>query len=266
MPRVYITTAELETEVGKQLLEMSIRIATDGKLDLPEIKELRSWLLSNQGNESVAAVSYLQDIMARITADRVIERDELLELHLAVERVIPTSHRHSVLQARKQQEAARRERMRERRRLQKEKEDEERKRLRAEEIARALRVRHSFGKVSGVTFPNDDGSERQAILGRCKRGEQLSLRHDADNQYSTFAIQVLRANGEQLGHAPEYLAERIYGELEDGYNVVGLLTDLTGGTWDKPTRGANFVVFFVAKDVPEHELHQYAAGALAGQM
>jgi hypothetical protein len=42
--RVYLTQPELETEAGKQLLELTIRIAADGKLDLPEIKELRKWL------------------------------------------------------------------------------------------------------------------------------------------------------------------------------------------------------------------------------
>jgi transcription initiation factor IIE alpha subunit len=40
--------------------------------------------------------------MARITADGVIDRDELLELHLAVERVIPTTHRTPVVIYRKQ--------------------------------------------------------------------------------------------------------------------------------------------------------------------
>ena len=43
------------------------------------------------------AIGYLYDIMARITADGVIDRDELLELHLAIERIIPTAHRTPVI-------------------------------------------------------------------------------------------------------------------------------------------------------------------------
>jgi len=121
-----------------------------------------------------------------------------------------------------------------------------------------MRLRHAFAKVAGVTFPNDDGSERQEIIKRCKVGESLIFRHDAYNEYSVFATQVLRTNGEQLGHAPEYLAERISQEVEAGYKVVGVLKDLTGGTWDKPTRGVNFIVFFVAKDVTSEELQLYA--------
>lgn len=204
--------------------------------------------------------------MARITADGVVDRDELLELHLANERVIPASHRSPIVQARKKREAARLERLQEIRRIEREKEKEERKRLREEEYKRQMRLRHAFAKVAGVTFPNDDGSERQDVIKRCRIGEQLILRHDAYNEYSIFATQVLRTNGEQLGHAPEYLAERISQEVEGGYKVVGVLKDITGGAWDKPTRGVNFVVFFAAQDVTIEELRQYAASILASKM
>lgn len=73
--RVFLTQPELETEAGKQLLELVVRIATDGKLDL-EINQLHKWLRANKGIETVAAISYLHDIMARITADGVIDRDD----------------------------------------------------------------------------------------------------------------------------------------------------------------------------------------------
>lgn len=263
--RVYLTTPELETEVGQQLLEMTVRIATDGRIDLPEIKELRKWLRSNKENESMVAIGYLHNIMDRITADGVIDRDELFELHLAIERVIPAAHRTQVVQARKKREAARTERLKETRRIEKQKEEEEFKQAKAEEYAYRMRLRHTFAKVAGVSFPNDDGSERQDVIRRCKVGEWLTLRHDAYNDYSIFAIQVLRTNGEQLGHAPEYLAERICSEIEDGYEVLGILMDVTGGTWDKPTRGANFAVLIVGKNVPDDELVQYANNLLAAR-
>ncbi len=260
--RVFITTPELETEAGKQLFEIVVRVTTDGKLDLPEIKELRKWLRVNKDNESIAAIGYLHDIMTRITADGVVDRDELLELHLAVERVIPTAHRTLVIQARKKRECDRRERLGEQRRIEKEKEQEERKPIREEEYQRRMRLRHSFAKVAGVTFPNDDGSERQEIIGRCDRGDELILRHDAYNEFSMFAVQVLRTDGEQLGHVPEYLAERIYNAIEDGYRVAGVLSEITGGAWDKPTRGVNFAAIFAANDVTHEELQQYASNVL----
>ncbi len=98
--RVYLTQPELQTETGQQLLDLVVRIALDGKLDLEEIKELRRWLKQNS-TSSLPSVAFLHDIMTRITADKVIDRDELLELHLAIERVIPKSHREPILKARK---------------------------------------------------------------------------------------------------------------------------------------------------------------------
>ena len=263
--RVFLTKPELESQAGKQLLEMTIRIASDGKIDLSEIKELRKWLKENNATDSVVAIAYLRDIMDRITADGVVERDELLELHLAIERVIPTTHRLAVVEARKTREAARRERRRELHRLEKEKQRAERKREREEDYLRSRRLRHSFAKVSGVTFANDDGSERQDIIANCKLHEKLLFRHDAYSEYSTIATQILRTNGEQLGHAPEYLAEEIVNEIEDGYRVVGFIKNLTGGTSDRPIRGANFVVFFVATDVTSAEFKQYATSVLAAE-
>lgn len=69
-----------------------------------------------------------------------------------------------MVQARKKREEVRRERLREKRRIEKEQEREGRKRIREEECARQMRLRHSFANITGVTFPNDDGSERQEII------------------------------------------------------------------------------------------------------
>jgi hypothetical protein len=52
---------------------------------------------------------------------------------------------------------------------------------------------------------------------------------------------VLRENGEQLGHAHEYLAERICQEIEASYMAMGVIKNVTGGTRDKPSRGVNFL-------------------------
>lgn len=263
--RVNLTISELRTDSGVQLLDMCRQITADGKLDLQEIITLRKWLRAKCDNRDVAAIPYLSDIMTRITADSVISREEQLELHLAIERVIPPGHRTAAIQARKNLEAARQDRQRELQRVEKEKEAEERRRLRQEEYARARRLRHEFAKVAGVTFPNDDGSERQEIIARCAIGERLDFHHDPQNPFSAFATRVLRTTGEQLGHAPEYLAERIVERADDGYSAIGTITDLTGGVFDKPTRGVNFAIFFYDKTVSWDELNAYARVVLASQ-
>ncbi len=255
--RVYLTKSELETVAGQQLLDLAVRIASDGVLDIAEIKMLRDWLRANKDNEYVAAINYLSEIMTRIAADGVIDRDEMMELFLAIERVVPTSQRQPITRARKAREAARRTRIKAARQLQREKEREAREQRRQEEQARRMRLRHAFAKVAGVTFPNRDGSERQEIIKQCKVGETLVFRHDANSRYSTFAMQVLRKNGRQLGHVPEYFAEQMCNELESGNRVIGVIKDLTGGTWEKPIRGVNFLTIFAASDVSLQELEQY---------
>lgn len=263
--RVFLTNSELATEIGEQLLALVTRIAADGKLDLAEIKELRRWLRSHKGQTDIRAVSYLDDIMTRVAADGHIDRDELIELHLAVERVIPAALRLPITQARRSREKARRLRAEAARRLERERTAEDRRRAAEIEQVLSLRMRHCFARVAGVTYPNNDGSERQSILRRCSPGEQLILRHDPHNRFSPFATEVLRLSGEQLGHVPEYLAERVCAETDEGYRAIGVLTAVTGGTWDKPTRGANIAVFFITTDVTNEELQQYAEDVLSSE-
>jgi len=99
--RVFLTSPELETEAGKHLLELTLRIATDGKLDLAEIKELRNWFRNHEryrGNFCYRLS--LQHHGSHHVPIGVIDREELTELHLAVERVIPATHRTQAVQAR----------------------------------------------------------------------------------------------------------------------------------------------------------------------
>lgn len=267
--RAVLTEDHLAVDAGKELLALATRIAGDGKIDLEEVKELYRWLHAHRREETIPAIPYLLDIMRRITADKVIDRDELLELHLAVERVIPTAMRGDAKDARRQEEAAHRERIRERKKIERAAErtrqKDERQRARAEERRQRMRLRHHFAKVSGVTFPNDDGTERQHIIRNCRSGELLVLRHDPFNRYRRFATQVLRQTGQQIGHVPEYLAEQLCREVDDGYAVAGVLLDVTGGTAGKETRGVNFAAIIAADDVTRDEYDGFVRSVLAAR-
>jgi hypothetical protein len=261
--RVALKTADLQTSFGKELLELVVAIAMDGKLDLEEIKRLRAWLRANQATTEIVAIGYLAEIMNRVAADGVIDREELIELHLAVERVVPASHRQPIVEARKRRDAARREQMKEARRRAREKEMEERDRLRQEEYHRSMRLRSSFAKVRGVKFPNDDGTERQFLIRRCRVGERLVLVDEPDNAFSELAVKVVRQNGEQLGYVPDYLAERMAQDRDRGYRFLGVVREITGGTFDKPTRGVNFLLVITAADVRPDEVDAYVSEVFA---
>ena len=112
-------------------------------------------------------------------------------------------------------------------------------------------------KVSGVSFENRDGSERQRIIAKCKAGDRLYLRHDPDNEYSDFAIEVHHGppgHETQIGFLEDGLASNLLNHLS-----VNIL-DVTGGTPDKPTRGVNMEILlsgsgYLEEEEPERGLH-----------
>ena len=103
--RVFLQGQELYTTAGRELLDLCLTITRDGKLDRAEIIRLAQWLKAHESETGIAAIPYLSSIMNRITADRLIDRQELTELHLAVERVIPRVLRGRAKAARKKREA-----------------------------------------------------------------------------------------------------------------------------------------------------------------
>ena len=98
-----------------------------------------------------------------------------------------------------------------------------------------------YTKIVGVTYPNDDGTSKQKILAKCRIGENLILKHtpipEDDN-----AVKVLRKNGDQIGWLSSAVAREISALLDQGCRVDAVISDLTGGTKDKPTRGCNINV------------------------
>lgn len=256
--RVYLKDAELKTPVGTALLELCLRVSADGKLDITEIREIRKWLRENAVHRQMAAVGYLSDIMERIAADGVIDRDELLELHLAIERVIPKAHRELGQRARKAQE-----------RLSLSRDVPGRF---GEAPSEGPRVQtlgksndpalYSVFKIRGVSFPNDDGSERQAIIRRCRLGEYLLTRRDRDNGFSRNAIGVFREGGDQLGNVPEYVARDFAPLMDSGMESTAILLNITGGTRDKPTCGVNVVMFVHSASVSQIALDDFAQQVL----
>lgn len=104
-------------------------------------------------------------------------------------------------------------------------------------------IKEFYSKVVGVTFKNDNGSDRQAILKKCRQGEKLHLVHKPTAEYPE-AMAVCRANGEQLGHLKTEVAEEVLEALEEGIAVGCEMSELTGGTKDRPTRGCNILVCF----------------------
>jgi single-stranded-DNA-specific exonuclease len=94
-----------------------------------------------------------------------------------------------------------------------------------------------YSKLQGVTRTNHDGSERQDVIAElCYPGQQLLLMR-APNQYSQNNLDVYVAY--QVGHVNPELADLLAPILNQGHVVRAHITEITGGTEEKPTRGVN---------------------------
>lgn len=91
-------------------------------------------------------------------------------------------------------------------------------------------------KVVGVTFQNDDGSDRQEILSYCFFGDQLELRpfvYDGAPAYAVFD------GGEQIGNIPADTAQVIHDQAA-GLVIRAEIAEITGG--DGRKYGCNILV------------------------
>lgn len=61
--------------------------------------------------------------------------------------------------------------------------------------------------VVGISFPNPDGSSREKIVSKCRRGQELFLEHEPDNLYDKNAVKILNHKEQQLGYLSSYEAK-----------------------------------------------------------
>ncbi len=100
-----------------------------------------------------------------------------------------------------------------------------------------------YSKLAGVTRQNSDGSDRQEIIDALAyNGQPLFLLREP-NQYSYNNIGVYVAF--QIGYVNPELADELAPLIDEGVPIEAQITDITGGTEDKPTQGVNvaFTIF-----------------------
>ncbi len=95
-----------------------------------------------------------------------------------------------------------------------------------------------FSAVAGESFDNPNGTSRQKILSRCASGEAIELVHERGNRHDRWAVQVLRKSGEQIGYLPREQSKDFVARMQRGDVYVAGLVEVTGGTREKPSRGA----------------------------
>ena len=90
-------------------------------------------------------------------------------------------------------------------------------------------------KVVGVTFKNDDGSDRQRIIrdlnksGLLSEGTELDLIPQPDNPYDSNCIRVVAKNGQQIGCLSRDVAAKVAPMMKQGVVYKAFVTVQTGG-------------------------------------
>lgn len=97
------------------------------------------------------------------------------------------------------------------------------------------KVNSYYTKVVGVTFKNDDGSDRQRIIRDLSRnglldiGSELQLIHEPTNKFDRNCIQVVAMNGQQIGTLAKEQAARVAPDMASGRVYKAFVSTLTGG-------------------------------------
>ena len=114
-------------------------------------------------------------------------------------------------------------------------------------------------KVVGVTQENDDGSDRQRIIGKYVEPEDtLLLEREPDNQYDRNAIAIHAApvetldHDDKIGYISSDLAANLAPLMDSGHRITCVVLDKTGGGGGK-SYGVNIeLTIYTPKEVTEH--------------
>ena len=125
-----------------------------------------------------------------------------------------------------------------------------------------MSLEHFFGHVAGESHRNDDGSDRQAIIPRCRVGELLVLEHEPDNPHDINAIRVLRQSGEQIGYLEREFAGQVVSRSAKGVTFHAAIAGI-----GRPRRSAPYGVALLIivddGDATNAEVSTYAGELLS---
>ncbi len=98
--RVSITKKQQASDAGAELLNLCYSITDDGVISKEEIVKLGEWL-NKHSSDDLPAIGYLKGIVREIIEDGLVTKDELKELYLGLERVLPPSFRKRAVEQRR---------------------------------------------------------------------------------------------------------------------------------------------------------------------
>ena len=98
--RVTLNRTHLKMPEVEGFVVLLVNIASDGVLEYAELQKLSDWLNSHI-HLDVPAVKFVVDLMLRVCADGKITDEEIFEIQLGIERILPKEYRTQITEARK---------------------------------------------------------------------------------------------------------------------------------------------------------------------
>jgi hypothetical protein len=98
--RVTLTRAQLQTPAIEEFVVLLVNIASDGVLEYEELHKLTEWL-NGHVHLDVPAVKFMVNLMLRVCADEKVTEEEIFEIQLGIERVLPKEYRAKIAETRK---------------------------------------------------------------------------------------------------------------------------------------------------------------------
>ena len=91
-------------------------------------------------------------------------------------------------------------------------------------------MRSFFTKIVGVSFENENGSARQALIAELDSVPcMLSLVRECENPHDCNAIAVFDGKGRQLGYLSRNIADQMAKVMDAGLHVQAHAMQVTGG-------------------------------------
>ena len=92
-----------------------------------------------------------------------------------------------------------------------------------------------FSSIAGTSF-----DDRQKYLKKSRAGDQLLISHKPLPRHGEAAVIVNVRTKKVLGYVQSSLATTMLSSFGAGWTASGEITELTGGTPQKPNRGCNY--------------------------
>lgn len=121
-------------------------------------------------------------------------------------------------------------------------------------------VRHFYTKVAGVTYKNDDGSDRQEILSTWSPLQPLRVEHEDNNPHDPNAIRICTEDGRQIGYLSRDVASDVWWRMQHRFTYAAVSANIYGGTKDCPPLGMNILLLVGRPGVSLEEMQSYLDG------